>query len=100
MTSAYVLAQLVEREPEIVNGIAEWELRERGFIQWVQRVAYWYGQLAFLRPGARTAIFKAVDGSEWLKRRTLLAAACRDPTAIPPRVEEVMADAAMHFLIH
>jgi 2-polyprenyl-6-methoxyphenol hydroxylase-like FAD-dependent oxidoreductase len=100
MTSAFVLAQMVDREADVVNGIAEWETCERPFTQWVQRVAYWYGQLAFLRPGLRTAVFKAVDASEWVKRQTLLAAACRDPTAIPPRAVDVMAEAAMHFLIH
>jgi 2-polyprenyl-6-methoxyphenol hydroxylase-like FAD-dependent oxidoreductase len=100
MTSAFVLGQMVDREADITNGIAEWELRERPFTQWVQRVAYWYGQLALLRPGLRTAVFKAVDASEWVKRQTLLAAACRDPTALPPRPVDVMADAAMHFLIH
>jgi 2-polyprenyl-6-methoxyphenol hydroxylase-like FAD-dependent oxidoreductase len=100
MTSAFVLAHMVDREADIANGIAEWELHERPFIQWVQRVAYWYGQLAFLRPGLRTAVFRAVDASEWVKRQTLLAAACRDPTALPPRAVDVMADAALHFLIH
>jgi 2-polyprenyl-6-methoxyphenol hydroxylase-like FAD-dependent oxidoreductase len=100
MTSAYVLAQFVDREANVTDGIAEWELRERPFTQWVQRVAYWYGQLAYLRPGLRTAVFKAVDGNEWVKRQTLLAAACRDPTAIPPRAGDVMAEATMHFLMH
>jgi 2-polyprenyl-6-methoxyphenol hydroxylase-like FAD-dependent oxidoreductase len=100
MTSAFVLAQMVDREADVFNGIAEWEMCERPFTQWVQRVAYWYGQLAYLRPGLRTAVFRAVDASEWVKRQTLLAAACRDPTAIPPRAVDVMADAAMHFLIH
>ncbi len=100
MTSAYVLARMVDREADILNGIAEWELHERPFTQWIQRVAYWYGQLALVRPGLRTAIFRAVDASEWVKRQTLLAAACRDPTEIPPRSVDVMADAALHFLIH
>jgi 2-polyprenyl-6-methoxyphenol hydroxylase-like FAD-dependent oxidoreductase len=100
MTAAFVLAHMVDREADVANGIAEWEMHERPFTQWVQRVAYWYGQLAFLRPRLRTAVFKAVDASEWVKRQTLLAAACRDPTAIPPRAVNVMADAAMHFLIH
>jgi 2-polyprenyl-6-methoxyphenol hydroxylase-like FAD-dependent oxidoreductase len=100
MTSAFVLANMVDREGEIQNGIAEWELHERPFTQWVQRVAYWYGQLARLRPGLRTAVFRAVDANDWVKRQTLLAAACRDPTAIPPRAVDVMADAALHFLIH
>ena len=100
MTSAFVLAQMVEREPTIERGIAEWELRERPLTQWVQQVAHWYGQLAFLQPGLRTLLFRAVDASDWVKRQTLLAAACRDPTAIPPRAAAAMAEAAMHFLIH
>ena len=50
-------------------------------IEWVQRVAYWYGQLALLPPGARTAAFKAIDSSEAVKRVTLFAGARHDPTA-------------------
>jgi 2-polyprenyl-6-methoxyphenol hydroxylase-like FAD-dependent oxidoreductase len=101
MTSAFVLAQLVDQAREITDGIAEWELRERPFTEWVQRMAHWYGQLAYLKPALRTALFKAVDGSEWLRRQTLFAAACRDPTALrSPDAAEVMAEATMHFLIH
>jgi len=100
MTSAFVLAQMVDRAGAVLDGVADWELRERPITQWVQRVACCYGQLARLRPGLRTAVFRMLDASEWLKRRTLLAAACRNPTALPPRAVEVMDDAALHFLIH
>jgi hypothetical protein len=47
----------------------------------VQRVAYWYGQLALLPAAARTTAFKAIDTCEPLKRVTLFAGARHDPTA-------------------
>jgi hypothetical protein len=37
------------------------------------RLRFADGQLAFLSAGARTAAFKAIDASTWLKRRILLA---------------------------
>jgi 2-polyprenyl-6-methoxyphenol hydroxylase-like FAD-dependent oxidoreductase len=100
MTSAYVLARMVDRAADMRDGIAEWELRERPITQWVQSVADWYGRLARLRPEVRTAVFGAVDAIEWVKRRTLLAAACRDATTLPSRPVDVMAEATMHFLVH
>jgi len=81
MMSGFVLAQAVVRAGDVIAGIAGWKHQEKQFIQWVQRVAYWYGQLALLPPGARTAVFKAIDGSDRLKRATLLAAARHDPSA-------------------
>jgi 2-polyprenyl-6-methoxyphenol hydroxylase-like FAD-dependent oxidoreductase len=80
--SAFALAQTVDLAGDVIDGLAEWEMRERPFTDWVQWVAYWYSQLAFLPTGARTAVFKAADASAWVKRRILLAAVCRDVTAI------------------
>jgi 2-polyprenyl-6-methoxyphenol hydroxylase-like FAD-dependent oxidoreductase len=81
MMSGFALAQTIDRTADVVNGLAEWELRERPFTDWVQWVAYQYGQLAFLPAVARTAVFKRIDASRWVKRRILLAAVCRDVTA-------------------
>jgi 2-polyprenyl-6-methoxyphenol hydroxylase-like FAD-dependent oxidoreductase len=81
MMSGYALAQAIAHNREISAGIGEWKARERWFIEWVQHVAYWYGQLALLPPGLRTAAFRAIDRRERLKRATLLAAARHDPTA-------------------
>jgi 2-polyprenyl-6-methoxyphenol hydroxylase-like FAD-dependent oxidoreductase len=81
MMSGFALADAVSHSGNAVAGIEMWKRRQRHLIQWVQRVAYWYGQLAFLPAPVRTAAFKAIDRSEALKRVTLLAAARHDPTA-------------------
>ena len=83
MMSAFALAQTIDAADDVADGLAQWELRERPFTEWVQRLAYWYGQLAYLPVPMRTAALRAIDASEWLKRRTVLAAACRDVTAMP-----------------
>jgi 2-polyprenyl-6-methoxyphenol hydroxylase-like FAD-dependent oxidoreductase len=85
MMSGFVLAQMTDREGDVLDGISAWEMQERPFAEWVQRIAFWYGQSAFLPASARTAVFKALNASEWVKRQTLLAAACRDVTA-PRRI--------------
>jgi 2-polyprenyl-6-methoxyphenol hydroxylase-like FAD-dependent oxidoreductase len=81
MMSGFVLAEAVDRASDIEFGIAEWKRRQRRFTEWVQRVAYWYGQLALLPPPARMAVFRAIERSDWLRATTLFAAARRDPTA-------------------
>jgi 2-polyprenyl-6-methoxyphenol hydroxylase-like FAD-dependent oxidoreductase len=81
MMSGFVLAEAVDRAGDIELGIVDWKRRQRRFTEWVQRVAFWYGQLALLPPAARIAAFRAIDRSETLKAATLLVAARRDPTA-------------------
>ena len=81
MMSGFALAAAVDRAPDVVTGIEKWKRRQRRIVEWVQHVAYWYGQLALLPPPVRTAAFRALDRSELLKRVTLLAAARHDPTA-------------------
>ncbi|HEX3953903.1 MAG TPA: NAD(P)/FAD-dependent oxidoreductase [Stellaceae bacterium] len=81
MMSGFALAEAIERCGNVIDGIDAWQRRERAFTEWVQRVAYWYGQLARLPPAARTAAFRALDATEWLKGATLLVAARHDPTA-------------------
>ena len=81
MMSGFVLAEAVDRAADVEFGIADWRRRQRRFTEWVQRVAYWYGQLALLPPRLRLAAFRAIDRNDWLKAATLLAAARHDPTA-------------------
>jgi 2-polyprenyl-6-methoxyphenol hydroxylase-like FAD-dependent oxidoreductase len=81
MMSGFSLAEAINCERDVIAGIANWKRSERQLIEWVQRVAYWYGQLALLPPAARNAAFKAIESSEALKRATLFAGARHDPTA-------------------
>jgi 2-polyprenyl-6-methoxyphenol hydroxylase-like FAD-dependent oxidoreductase len=81
MMSGFVLAEAIERAGDVVAGIADWQRRQRRFTEWVQRVAYWYGQLARLPPSLRLAAFRAIGSSETLQAATLFVAARRDPTA-------------------
>ena len=100
MMSAFVLAHMIDREGDVLDGIAAWEMQERPFTEWIQRIAYWYGQLALLPASARTAVCKALNASEWVKRQTLLAAACRDVTA-PRRISPSPAsNAPIYPLMH
>lgn len=81
MMSAYTLAEAIDRAGDVTAGIADWEWRERCFTEHVQRISYWYGQLAFLPPALRLAAFRAVGGTTGLRNATLFIAARRDPTA-------------------
>ncbi len=101
MMSGFALAAAVDRAPDVVTGIEKWKRRQRRFVEWVQHVAYWYGQLALLPPPVRTAAFRALDRSELLKRVTLLAAARHDPTAADYWYEPYEIDGAIVFpLMH
>ena len=80
MMSGFALAEAIGHEGEIIAGIATWKRSERRIIEWVQRVAFWYGQLARLPASARTAAFKAIDNCGGLQRIMLLGAR-HDPTA-------------------
>jgi 2-polyprenyl-6-methoxyphenol hydroxylase-like FAD-dependent oxidoreductase len=82
MMAAFALAQTIDRAGDVIEGLAEWELRERPLIDWVQWIAHRYAQLAFLPEHARTAVLKGIDASCWLTRRLLFAAVCRDVTEI------------------
>jgi 2-polyprenyl-6-methoxyphenol hydroxylase-like FAD-dependent oxidoreductase len=100
MMAAFVLAQMIDREDDVLDGIASWQLQQRCLTEWVQRVPYWYGQLAFLPAAARTAVFKAVDASDWVKRQTLFLAATRDVTKAALRSQLSAAHVSVHPLIH
>ncbi len=81
MMSGYVLAEAIDRAGDVAYGIADWQRRQRRFTEWVQRVAYWYGQLALLPPSLRLAAFRAIGHSQALQAATLFVAARRDATA-------------------
>jgi 2-polyprenyl-6-methoxyphenol hydroxylase-like FAD-dependent oxidoreductase len=82
MMSGYVLAEAIDRASgDVELGLAEWQRRLRRFTEWVQRVAYWYGQLALLPPTLRLAAFGAIGKSERLQAATLFIAARHDATA-------------------
>jgi 2-polyprenyl-6-methoxyphenol hydroxylase-like FAD-dependent oxidoreductase len=100
MMAAFALAQTIDRTDDILEGLAEWELRERPFTDWVQWVAYRYGQLAFLPAKARTAVFKGIDASRWVKRRILLAAVCRDVTVTERYLPALPSSAPVYPLLH
>lgn len=100
MMAAFALAQTIDRTGDVVDGLAEWELRERPFTDWVQWVAYRYGQLAFLPAGARTAVFKGIDASRWVTRRILLAAVGRDVTATQRYLPASPPNVPVYPLIH
>jgi 2-polyprenyl-6-methoxyphenol hydroxylase-like FAD-dependent oxidoreductase len=100
MMSAFALAQTIARADNVIDGLRQWELRERPFTDWVQFVAYWYGQLAFLPEGPRTAALRTADASKWLQRRILLAAVSRDVTVIQRYSHPPLAGEAVHPLIH
>ena len=74
--------------------LARWQHREQPVTEWIQQVAYWYGQLALLSPGARMVTFRVLDRSRWLRDATLFFAAGRDPTVPEYWVEGSAADYA------
>ncbi|MBO0735736.1 MAG: FAD-dependent monooxygenase [Alphaproteobacteria bacterium] len=82
MMAAFALVQTIDRTDDLIEGLAEWELRERPFTDWVQWIACRYARLAFLPAEARTVVLKGIDASRWAQRRILFAAASRDVTAM------------------
>ncbi len=86
MMAALSLAHCVTRDGDVLRGIEAWKASERRFVEWVQTVAYWYGQLAFAPPAVRNAAFRIIGSTDFLKRRTIQVAARRIPTgALPNR---------------
>jgi 2-polyprenyl-6-methoxyphenol hydroxylase-like FAD-dependent oxidoreductase len=80
MMAALSLAASIQECDDIDAGIALWKRREKRVTEWIQQVAFWYGQLAFLPPRLRVAAFRALSVSDWVKTRTILVASTRIPT--------------------
>ena len=80
MCTALALAHHVETAGDVLQGLAAWEAGERRFTEWVQTVSWTYGELARWPASLRTAAFRVIAGSEWIKRKTLRAAVARPPT--------------------
>jgi 2-polyprenyl-6-methoxyphenol hydroxylase-like FAD-dependent oxidoreductase len=79
LMTALSLAVTLETEPDVPAALARWEPAQRPIVDLTQDVAYWYGQLAFLPQVLRHRLFRLIDGSDWLKRRTILATALHVP---------------------
>jgi 2-polyprenyl-6-methoxyphenol hydroxylase-like FAD-dependent oxidoreductase len=79
MMAALSLAHEIDMRGDIDQGIAAWEAREKPFIERVQMTAYFYGQMAFAPPIVRRNFFRTLSKLHWLRRRTTLVAALRDP---------------------
>jgi 2-polyprenyl-6-methoxyphenol hydroxylase-like FAD-dependent oxidoreductase len=100
LAAAYALAQMIDSAGDIVSGLVQWELCERPITHWIQWLAHWYAQVALLPAGARIAVLKAIDASEWAKRRILLAGICRDMAAAGRLPQAAAADTFVYPLIH
>jgi 2-polyprenyl-6-methoxyphenol hydroxylase-like FAD-dependent oxidoreductase len=100
LASAYTLAQAIDRAGDIIDGLAQWELHERPITHWVQWLAHWYAQVAFLPAGARMAVLKTIDASKWARRRILLAGVCRDIAATGRFSQAGAVDTFVFPLIH
>ena len=79
LMTALSLAVTLETELDVPAALARWEAAQRPIVELTQDVAYWYGQLAFLPQVLRHRLFRLIDGSDWLKRRTILATALHVP---------------------
>jgi 2-polyprenyl-6-methoxyphenol hydroxylase-like FAD-dependent oxidoreductase len=79
MTSGLALAHVLEEHNNVAQGIAEWEQSERRFVEWVQSVSHWYGELAKLPPSLRRMAIRVIAGNEWVRKRTIRCAATRSP---------------------
>jgi 2-polyprenyl-6-methoxyphenol hydroxylase-like FAD-dependent oxidoreductase len=79
MTSALSLAHALSTHEDIGQALAAWERSERSFVEWVQSVSRFYGELAFLPPSLRRLALKAIGSNGWLRRRTIRCAAVRVP---------------------
>ena len=81
MTSALSLAHALSTHEDIGQALAAWERSERRFVEWVQTVSRFYGELAFLPPGLWRLALRAIGSNGWLRRRTIRCAAARVPPA-------------------
>jgi 2-polyprenyl-6-methoxyphenol hydroxylase-like FAD-dependent oxidoreductase len=79
MCSALSLAHEIEAAADVSQGISNWQRREKPFVEWVQTVSSWYGELARVPQPVRHAVLRIVGGTIWLRERTIRVAAMRTP---------------------
>jgi 2-polyprenyl-6-methoxyphenol hydroxylase-like FAD-dependent oxidoreductase len=84
MTSALSLADALSKHDDVLAGLAKWQSDERRFVEWVQTVSRYYGQLARTPPAFRRAALQLFGGNEWLRQRTIRCAAVRAPIGSTP----------------
>mgnify|MGYP006267797613 FL=1 len=90
MMAALSLATWIAEANTLEQGIALWERHERRLIEWTQDVAYYYGELAFYPPRLRTAIFRFIQNSDWLKRKTIWMTALHQPKGVDAPLEQML----------
>jgi 2-polyprenyl-6-methoxyphenol hydroxylase-like FAD-dependent oxidoreductase len=86
MTSALSLADAVSKSEDLQAALARWERNERGFVEWVQTVSRYYGELARMPPAVRRAFLKLFGGNRWLREKTIRCAAIRPPIGAEPSI--------------
>ena len=85
MTSALSLADAVSKNDNLEDALAMWERNERAFVEWVQTVSRYYGELARTPPAVRRMFLKLFGGNRWLRERTIRCAAIRPPIGAPAK---------------
>jgi 2-polyprenyl-6-methoxyphenol hydroxylase-like FAD-dependent oxidoreductase len=85
MTSALSLADAVSKSDNLEDALAAWERNERAFVEWVQTVSRYYGELARMPPAVRRMFLKVFGGNRWLRERTIRCAAVRPPIGAPAK---------------
>ena len=80
MTSALSLADSLGRHDDVEAALAAWQRNERRFVEWVQTVSRYYGELALMPHGLRKYALKVLTRNAWLREHTIRCAAIRLPT--------------------
>ena len=80
MTSALALADALAKHDDVETALATWQASERRFVEWVQTVSRFYGELALVPPALRKLMLKLLTGNAWLREHTIRCAALRPPT--------------------
>lgn len=84
MTSALSLADALSKHHDVLSGLEKWQSDERSFVEWVQTVSRYYGELAKAPPAFRRVALKLIGGNDWLRRQTIRCAAVRAPIGTAP----------------
>ena len=80
MTSALSLADALAKHDDVETALAAWQANERRFVEWVQTVSRFYGELALMPQALRKLTLKLLTGNAWLREHTIRCAALRPPT--------------------